>query len=196
LVPKIIPMQVSNIIKIEDVLVRPEIATTRFACDLGECKGACCTLESELGAPLKDEEIKIMQDILPIVKKYLPDEHIREIENKGFYTFFSNEPMTQTVNKKACVFVFFEGDVAKCAIERAFNNGETDFRKPLSCHLFPIRVSKFGDDVLRYERFSECAPALEKGVKEQVTIAEFCKESLVRAYGHNWYSSLMKRTGK
>jgi hypothetical protein len=189
-------MQISNIIRVEDVLVRPEVADTYFACDLEKCKGACCTLESEFGAPLLDEELKILEDILPIVKKYLPEEHIEEIEKNGFYAVKSGEPMTQTINREACVFVYFDGDIAKCAIEKAFNNNEISFRKPLSCHLFPIRVSRFGDEVLRYEKFSECHPALENGAKQKVTIAQFCKDSLIRAFGSNWYSSFMKKVGR
>jgi hypothetical protein len=189
-------MYISNLIKVEDVLVRPEVAETHFSCDLEKCKGACCTLESEFGAPLLEEELKIIQEILPVVKKYLPEDHVREIEEYGFFAIKSGDPMTQTVNRKACVFVYFEGDIAKCSIEKAYFNKETDYRKPISCHLFPIRVSKFGDSVLRYERFSECNPALEKGNAEKITIAEFCKESLIRSYGHNWYSSFMNKIGK
>jgi hypothetical protein len=78
-----------------------------------------------------------------VVKKYLPEEHIQEIEELGFMPSKSDEPMTQTVNRKACVFVYFDGDIAKCAIEKAYFNQEVDFRKPLSCHLFPVRVSRF-----------------------------------------------------
>jgi hypothetical protein len=189
-------MEINNIIKVEDVLVRPEIAATKFACDLGKCKGACCTLESPFGAPLAENEVKIIQDILPAVKKYLPEEHLKSLEIDGFYEVFSGEVMTRTVDKKSCVFVYFEGNIAKCAIEKAYINNEIDFRKPLSCHLFPIRVSVFGDQVLRYEKFSECEPALENGNKNNVTIAEFCKDSLVRAFGQNWYSSFMKKIGK
>lgn len=176
--------------------MRKEITNTYFTCDLEKCKGACCTLESEFGAPITEEEVKIIAGLLPVIVKYLPPEHIREIEKDGFFTSKSNELLTQAVSRKACVFVYFENDVAKCSIERAYMNGETDFRKPISCHLFPIRVSKFGDEVLRYEKFSECSAALENGTKMDVTIAEFCKDSLIRAYGKHWYSSLIKENGK
>ena len=188
-------MYLSDIIKVEDILVRQEVKDTCFACDLEKCKGACCTLESEFGAPLAEEELKIIADILPLVKKYLPAEHVEEIQKKGFYVEKSKDLLTQTVGRKACVFVYYENGIAKCGIEKAYNNGETDFRKPISCHLFPIRVSRFGNDVLRYEKFSECEPALENGTKIGITIAEFCKESLIRSYGQSWYSSLMKKNG-
>ena len=88
--------------------------------------------------------------------------------------------MTNSINKKECVFVYFE----------------TSFRKPVSCHLFPIRISKFGGDILRYEKFSECSPAIDKGKKEDIKIVEFCKDSLVRNFGEKWYSSLMENKGK
>ncbi|RPI65472.1 MAG: DUF3109 family protein [Ignavibacteriales bacterium] len=189
-------MQISTIIKVEDVLVRREVTETHFACDLEKCKGACCTLESEFGAPLAEDEIKIINDILPVIKKYIPEEHVEEIEQNGFYVKRSNELLTQTVGRKACVFVYYENGIAKCGIEKAYLNNETEFRKPISCHLFPIRVSKFGDEVLRYEKFVECDPALENGSRMEITVAEFCKESLVRSYGLNWYSSLMKKNGK
>ena len=104
--------------------------------------------------------------------------------------------MTMSINKKECVFVYFEKGIAKCAIEKAFLNGEISFRKPVSCQLFPIRITKFGGDVLRYEKFNECAPALDKGNKENIKIVEFCQESLKRNYGNKWYTSLMESKGK
>lgn len=179
-----------RILTIDEVLVRSEITDTPFSCDLKKCKGACCTLESDFGAPVKSEEIKIIEEILPVVKQYLPNEHIDEIEKNGFYDFRDNEFMLKSLNRKACVFVYFDGDIAKCGMEKAFLDGKTNFKKPISCHLFPIRVSKFGGEVLRYEEFSECKPALEKGKQENITIAEFCGESLTRSYGEKWYSKL------
>lgn len=179
-----------KILTIDEVLVRSEVTDTPFACDLAKCKGACCTLESEFGAPVNHEEVEKIEQILPVVKDYLPAEHVEEIELNGFYEFRENELMLKSINNKACVFVYFQGDIAKCGMEKAFLEGKTDFRKPISCHLFPIRVSKFGGEVLRYEEFSECKPALEKGKQENTTIAEFCKDSLTRLYGNKWYSKL------
>ena len=186
----------SNLIPIEEVLVQPEITETRFSCDLAKCKGACCTLESEFGAPLLQEEVDKIAEILPEVLNYIPDRHRTEIETNGFYEIKENELLTRSINSKACVFVYFENGIAKCGIEKAYLDGKTDFKKPISCHLFPIRVSKFGGDVLRYERFNECTPALEKGKIEDVTILEFCEESLSRAYGKKWYQKLKEIIGK
>lgn len=189
-------MFASNIIPIEDVLVRKEIFETRFSCDLEKCKGACCTLESDFGAPLLPDEVVKIREILDTVFEYLPEEHKKIIEKSGFYDMHDDEFMTKSVNNKACVFVFFDNGIAKCGIEKAFFDGKVDFRKPISCHLFPIRISRFGGEVLRYEKFSECTPALNKGKEENITIAEFCEDSLTRLYGSKWYSEFKKVSGK
>ena len=179
-----------KILTIDEVLVRSEITDTPFVCDLEKCKGACCTLESDFGAPVNAEEIEKIKEILPVLKQYLTQEHIDEIDENGFYEYRDNEYMLKSMDRKACVFVYYEGDIAKCGMERAFLDGKTDFKKPISCHLFPVRVSKFGGAVLRYEEFSECKPALEKGKELNITVAEFCEESLTRLYGKKWYSQL------
>lgn len=187
-------MFLNNVVPVEDVEVRKEVLKTHFSCDLEKCKGACCTFESEYGAPLDEEEVKIIGEILPKVLPYLPDNHRKQIEKKGFYKYIHKELMTNSLDNKACVFVYYENSIAKCAIEKAFFDGKTDFRKPVSCHLFPIRITKFGNDILRYEKFSECEPALEKGKQENITIAEFCGEALERKYGRKWYSALKEKT--
>lgn len=188
-------MNSDKILAVNNVLVRKEILEIPFHCDLKKCKGACCTLESELGAPILKEEIEEIEKIIPFVKKYLDQTKIDSIEEKGFYEIKQNELMIKSIDNKDCVFSFRENGIAKCAIERAYFNKEISFRKPISCHLFPIRISNFGGDILRYEKFSECEPALEKGKQENVTIAEFCKDSLIRLYGEPWYNQLMNNSG-
>jgi len=188
-------MYTNNFIPIEDVLIRTEIAEISFACDLKKCKGACCTVESEYGAPLLEEEIEQIESILDIVKEYLPKKHRLEIEDNGFYESKNDELLTTSVDNKACVFVFFDKGIAKCSIEKAFFDGKTKFRKPISCHLFPIRVSKFGGEVLRFEKFKECSPALENGAKNNIKLIDFCKDSLERLYGKKWYSKLKEIIG-
>lgn len=196
IIAKIIPMPTDKIFAINEVLVRDEIVEIPFSCDLKKCKGACCTLESELGAPVTKAEIEEIEKILPIVKKYITLTNIDEIEDRGFYEAKDDEMMITSVNNRDCVFSFWDNGIAKCAIERAYFDGKVEFRKPISCHLFPIRVSDFGGDVLRYEKFSECAPALEKGKEENITIVEFCKDSLIRLYGEEWYNKLMNYSGR
>jgi hypothetical protein len=189
-------MFVSNIIPVEDILVRPEVFNVNFDCDLEKCKGACCTLESEYGAPLLEEEVDKIKRILNVIKEYLPKIHVDEIEENGFYEVKSGEFLTRSINNRDCVFVYYKSNIAQCGIEKAFLDGKVNFRKPISCHLFPIRISKFGGPVLRYEKFSECKPALEKGEKNKSTLVDFCRESLIRLYGNKWYSKLKEIIGK
>ncbi len=188
-------MIVSNVIPVEDVLVRQEIPEARFACDLDKCKGACCTLESDYGAPLLEEEIEEIKKILDVVIDYIPASHKKIIDEDGFYEIKDGELMTSSVNSKACVFVYYDKGIAKCSIEKAFFEGKVTFRKPISCHLFPIRVSKFSGDVLRFEKFSECSSALENGAKNDIKLIDFCKDSLTRLYGQKWYLTLKKIIG-
>ena len=178
---------------VDNVIIRSEILNTRFVCDLNKCKGACCTLESEYGAPVLKEEIPEIEKSLNTVFEYLDDINKDEINENGFYEKKSDELFLRSIKNRQCVFVYYENEIAKCALEKAYFDKKIDFRKPISCHLFPIRVSKFGGDILRYEKFSECQPALEKGKLEDVTIAEFCKESLIRLYGKKWYSKLEEK---
>lgn len=189
-------MYVSNVIPVEDVLIKSEITEVKFVCDLEKCKGACCTIESDYGAPLLEEEITEIEKVLDVVIEYLPEVHRKEIEKNGFYDVKDGELLTSSVNRKACVFVYYEKGIAKCGIERAFLDGKIKFKKPISCHLFPIRVSKFGGDVLRYEKFGECNAALENGANLNIYLVDFCKESLSRLYGQKWFSTLKEIIGK
>ena len=184
------------IISVKDIMVRNEIADTPFICDLNKCKGACCTFESKYGAPLMQDEIGKIDGILDIVMHYLTQRNIDEIEENGFFIEEDGELLISSIDNKECVFVYYDNGIAKCSIEKAFVEGKTDFKKPISCHLFPIRISDFGGDVLRFEKFEECKPALEKGAGEKVTVAEFCEEALERHYGKQWYSELKKAIGK
>ena len=184
-----------DFIEIGEAIINNEILDTKFTCDLEKCKGACCTMESEYGAPVTKEEIKKIKEVYPVVKKYLPKKHVSEIEKKGFWYEFHDEVMISSVNNRECVFVYYDGDVAKCGIEKAYRNGEIDFIKPISCHHFPIRISNFGGPVLRYEEYSECKPAIAKGHKTGLNIAQFCKDSLERAFGTEWYAKLKKYLG-
>jgi hypothetical protein len=145
---------------------------------------------------LKWEEVNTINSILNEVIEYVPDRHRTEIEDKGFYEVKDDEPLIRSIEDRACVFVYYENGIAKCAMEKAFLDGKTDFRKPISCHLFPIRISDFGGDVLRFEKIEECKPAIELGEKENTTVAEFCEDSLTRLYGEEWYSQFKELTRK
>lgn len=181
---------------LDGVLVSREIFRTKFTCDLKKCKGACCTMKSEYGAPLNEDEIKIIENYLPKVKEYLPKKSIKEIEKNGFWEEKENELMTRSHGDTDCVFVYYESDVAKCAIEKAYLEKKIDFIKPISCHLFPIRISDFGGDVVRYEEYADCKPALEKGEETGLSVAEFCRTSLERIYNINFMKKIDKLNGK
>ena len=183
-------MFLNNLVNVDNVLVSKELAVSHFACDLSICKGACCTLESDFGAPIFNEEIEKINEVLPVVKKYLSPEHILEIEKNGFFEEKGGEILIKSVGRKACVFVFCEDGIAKCSIEKAFLQKKIDFRKPISCHLFPIRISKFGGDVLRYEKFNECKSAIVNGKEKEIKLIDFCSEPLQRSYGNKWYTKL------
>lgn len=183
-------------ISVKDIVVRSEIADTPFICDLKKCKGGCCTFESKYGAPLRQDEIGKIDSIINEVKSYLTKHNIDEIDKNGFYDEIDGEYLTASIDDKECVFVYYEDDIAKCAIEKAFIDGKTNFKKPISCHLFPIRITDFGGDVLRFEKIEECGPAIERGKIENITVAEFCEEPLKRCYGKKWYSDLKRAIGR
>lgn len=185
-----------QILPVGNIVVRKEIAETPFKCDLLKCKGACCTFESHFGAPVTWEEVEQINNILPRVMNYIPKKHKKVVDEEGFFEIKNDQPLLRSYEHKACVFVYYDNDIAKCALEKAYLDGKTDFKKPISCHLFPIRVSDFGGDVLRFEQLDECKPAIELGKKDNTTVAEFCEEPLNRLYGKEWYSQFKELIGK
>lgn len=185
-----------NFENIDGVLVSKDLLQNHFTCDLKKCKGACCTMKSEYGAPLKKEEIKIIEENLSEIKKSLSKKSAEEIEKNNFWEEKNGELMTRSLNKKDCVFVYHDGDIAKCAIEKTYNEKKIDFIKPISCHLFPIRVSDFGGDVLKYEIYDICEPAVENGKKTKLSIAKFCETAIKRAYSINFFNKLINLNGK
>lgn len=177
---------------IDNILLDESILSTNFTCDLERCKGACCTFAGEFGAPLLDEEIPEMEKVLDVAIGYLSERSRQYLKDHGFFEGFSGSYSTKCIDKKDCVFVYYERDVAKCAIEKAYFDGKIHFRKPLSCHLFPIRVGDFGGKYLYYEVIKECKPAIEKGNFESTPMHEAVKESIIRLLGEDWYNNLLK----
>lgn len=168
------------------------LATTRFACDLNACKGACCTTPGGRGAPLEENEVALVKESIPAASKYLSERNRLIIASQGAVEGRRGDHATRCIDERDCVFVYYDGSAAKCAIEKAYFNGETSFRKPISCHLFPIRISSVFDmDYLRYEHIDECNPALENGRKQGIPLYKFLKEALTRAYGEEFYAELV-----
>jgi hypothetical protein len=183
-----------ELLVIDNVAVEGRLMEREFACDLLKCKGACCCLPGGRGAPLLDEEMDEITESLPAVLPILSDEKRESIERNGFYEGDKGDYATTCIDDADCIFVFRENGIAKCSIEKAFNEGKTNFRKPISCHLYPIRVNRFGGDALRYHKIPECKPAILKGEKEDVGVLEFLKPALVRLYGEEWYAKLESYT--
>ena len=172
---------------IGEIRIDEDIADARFACNPAECRGACCTLPGGRGAPLREDEVARLASILPIVRKYLSPAHLAAIDQQGVMEGDPGDRTTTCIDDRECVFVFYENGVARCAIERAYFAGETDWRKPISCHLFPIRLSTSGTERMRYERIPECLPAVSRGRGKDIPLHEFLKDALIRNYGDRWY---------
>lgn len=183
-------------ILINEILVEDRISTNYFECDLKRCKGACCTFPGEHGAPLLDEEVEIIKDVLPIAMDYLSEKSIKYIEHHGFIQGNSGEYTTMCIDKKDCVFVYYEGDIALCAIEKAYRDKKINFKKPVSCHLFPIRVGDFNGKYLYYEKIPQCNSAISKGFDTNTRIYESVKEALIRAFGDEWYQKYLEEIGR
>jgi hypothetical protein len=123
----------------------------------------------------------------PAARQFLGERSIRAVASAGLTEGVSGDFATPCLEGEECVFVYFEQGIARCSFERAFEHGLTDWRKPLSCHLFPLRIRQFGKDFIRYEMIDECAPGRRKGETEKIPLREFLREPLIRRYGEAWY---------
>tara|TARA_B100001250_G_C19449452_1_gene635342 strand:+ start:32 stop:628 length:597 start_codon:yes stop_codon:yes gene_type:complete len=179
-------------IKVEDKIISLDVFEKHFVCDLNACKGACC-VEGDSGAPITVKEEKKLKKIYKDIKPYMRKEGILEIENKGVAVLdFEGELTTPLVNGRECAFVFYENKISKCAIEKAYIEGKTNFKKPISCHLFPIRIKQYlGFDAVNYEKIKICKPARRCGAKLEIRVYEYLKEPLIRKYGEKWYAELL-----
>jgi len=182
-------------IVIDNVLVSDELLEEQFVCDLVKCKGGCC-VDGDAGAPLEADEKEMLDAVLPVVKAYLNAESIAEIEKQGNYVW--NEEfgwVTPAINGGICVYaVTDEKGIVKCGIEQAYRDGNIPWKKPISCHLFPVRIKKSetGDqEYVNYEpREDLCKPACKLGKKLKVPVYEFLKEPLIRKYGEEFFNTL------
>ena len=180
-------------IQVEDKIISMSIFKKYFVCDLNACKGACC-VEGDAGAPLTVKEEKKLNNIYEKVKPYMKEEGISEIEKYGFAVYDSEgELTTRLVNNRECVFAIEKEGISLCSIEKAYLDGAINFKKPISCHLFPIRVKEYRDfDAINYEEIKICNPACECGGKLEVPVYAFLKEALIRKYGEDWYQKLLE----
>jgi hypothetical protein len=179
-------------IEVQSTLVHEDVVRENFVCNLNKCKGACC-LEGDSGAPLEAAELDILKEIYPKVKPYMTAKGIATIEAVGTHVVdFEGDYTTPCVDtNKECAYVIWEGGITKCAIEKAWEQGAVDWQKPISCHMYPIRVTAYPEfDVLNYDRWSICSPACSFGDELKVRVHEFLKGPLIRKYGEEWYAEL------
>lgn len=182
-------------IKVGEVLVSDDIKEVEFVCHLEKCKGACC-VEGELGAPLEEAELPVMHEIQDKIKPYLTPEGIKAIEEQGPYILDEDgDYSTPTIGGKECAYALYDQQgVLKCGIEQAYLDGKVSFRKPISCHLYPIRITqKKGFEAVNYHKWSICSAACSYGKSLKVPLYKFLKEPLVRRYGQGWYDDLVRQ---
>lgn len=179
-------------IQLGDVVISSEIFTEKFFCDLESCKGACC-IEGDAGAPIDDSEARQLEEILPVVWNDLSEDARAVIKKQGVaYRDSEGDLVTSIVNDKDCVFTFHdEKGCCGCAIEKAFREGRCNFLKPLSCHLYPIRIGRYGQYTsISYHKWDVCKAAPILGKRKNIAVYQFLKEPLVRMFGDSWYKEL------
>ena len=179
-------------------IVSEDLIEKDFVCNLGACKGECC-IAGEAGAPVSEEETKIMKEIYPKVKPFLRPEGVASIEAQGTHIITAlGELETPLVNGKECAYVTFtDQGIASCGIEDAYNAGEVDFQKPISCHLYPVRVQEYSEfAAVNYHRWPICNDACTLGKELKVPVYKFVKDALLRKFGNNWYAELERVASK
>ena len=179
-------------IQIDDKLISEDLFSEEFVCNLAKCKGICC-VEGDAGAPLDEDETKILDEIYPKIKSYLRPEGIQAIEEQGTYTLdFEGDLVTPLVNNAECAYVIFdEKGYTKCAIEKAYEEGVIDWQKPISCHLYPIRITEYSNfSAINYHEWDICSDACTLGKELGVKVYQFLKKPLIRKYGEEFYQTL------
>jgi len=183
-----------NMFQIGKTIVSEDIIKKDFICNLSACKGACC-IDGDSGAPLVPSEADILNDIYPVIKPYLRKEGVAAIEAQGTYVVAEDgELETPLINGADCAYVIFDDKkTALCAIEEAYNQGDIGWKKPVSCHLYPVRVKDYSEfSAVNYDHWHICDDACTLGKELQVPIYKFIKEALIRKFGEDWYTELEK----
>ena len=179
-------------IQIDDKLISEDLFSEEFVCNLAKCKGICC-VEGDAGAPLDEDETKILDEIYPKIKPYLRPEGIQAIEEQGTYTLdFEGDLVTPLVNNAECAYVIFdEKGYTKCAIEKAYEDGVIDWQKPISCHLYPIRITEYSNfSAINYHEWDICSDACTLGKELGVKVYQFLKKPLIRKKRQEFYQTL------
>ena len=183
-----------RMIEIGKAIVSFDVLEEYFLCDLMKCKGACC-VEGDSGAPLTKEEAVEIERILPNIEPYMTSEGKKAVERQGVSLIDSDgDLVTPLIDTKECAFTFVdEYGIIRCAIEKAYLDGKVSFRKPVSCHLFPIRITEYKRfDAINYQKIPICRPARKCGSSAKQPLYLFLKEPLIRRYGNDWYEQLVE----
>ena len=177
--------------QIGNAIVSDEVIEKEFVCNLTACKGQCC-IDGDAGAPLDENETEILDEIYETIKPYLRTEGIKAIEDQGKWVIGSDgEYETPLINGGECAYVIFDGNTALCAIEQAYNEGLVSWKKPISCHLYPIRIKEYSQfSAVNYNKWHICDDACTLGKELEVPVYRFLKEPLIRKYGEDWYKEL------
>jgi hypothetical protein len=178
-------------LRIDDTIFSFDLLEKKFRCNLSACHGGCCRY-GDSGAPLGKDEVRILDEIWPIVKPYLRPEGIKAVEEKGrSVRDFENDWVTPLIGNEECAYTVKSGNIYMCGIEKAWHDSVISFRKPLSCHLFPARIREYtGFRAVNYQEIPICAPALKAGSDDGIFVYEFLREPLIRALGEKLYDEL------
>jgi Fe-S-cluster containining protein len=180
--------------RVEDTILSDDIATTRFACDLPKCKGACCVV-GDAGAPVADDERSQLEQAFELLKHELHPEARKTVEKQGVVQQSKHGLELSCRENEECIFVTYEDDIAYCAIQKAFLEGRIEWEKPISCHLYPIRLKRVGEiEYANFEYINKlCSAACVKGEKEDVYLSDLLEKPLVRRYGKDWYDEFEEK---
>jgi hypothetical protein len=175
----------------ESALISEDLFEKNFICNLSKCKGACC-VEGDQGAPITEQEIEAIERNLEKIKPYLTLQSLKAIEEKGFWeTDPEGDLVTTCLPTGECNFSIYRDGILGCGMEQAWKDESSDFRKPLSCHLYPIRVAQVGEyEALNYHKWDVCKPACKLGDEHQVPVYKFLRDALIRKFGEPWYNEL------
>mgnify|MGYP001204158281 FL=1 len=179
-------------VEIEDKIISDELFEKKFVCDLQKCKGGCC-VQGDSGAPLKSNEIKDIAKSLSTIKSEMSPKGLNAIKKNDFYYIDSDgDKVTKLVNGMECVFVVFdENNIAKCSIESAYRKKKINFNKPISCHLYPVRVKKYDSfTAVNVDSWHVCKPACVCGIELDVPVFKFLKDAIVRSWGLDFFIQL------
>ncbi|MEE4115202.1 MAG: DUF3109 family protein [Marinilabiliaceae bacterium] len=184
-------------LSIDRTVISMNLFDRKFCCDLEKCRGSCCRY-GDSGAPLEEAEAVILEEIWPVVKDYMRAEGIDAVEHKGTSMIDSDgDTVTPLIGNAECAYAVIDDGIYRCAIEKAWTDGKIKFRKPESCHLFPVRIKKYREfDAVNYEEWKICKAALKKGEELDLPVYRFLKEPLIRVYGKSWYSEVEKAAGE